>query len=332
MRYRKLGLTGMSVSEIGFGTWGLGGTAYGPVNDAQSIRSLRLALEKGVNFYDTADLYGDGHAEHVLAEAFAGQRDAVLIATKGGTLPHSTFYMPQNFSEAHIRQALDKSLRRLRTDYVDLYLLHSPKLEDIRGNVELFDTLASFQEEGKIRTWGVSARSPRDAMTAIAELGAPVVEVNFNIIDHRCLDSGLFELALKTGTGVVALTPLAFGYLSGRLTGQEDFAGIDHRANWPREQLKRWANAPGLFSFLYQDGRRTPTQAALRFCLEYQAVSTVIPGMMSESEVLEDVAASDGTPPFSPEEMEQVLRTYRENEAKLYDTTFVKVQNEDAQS
>lgn len=128
MRYRRLGRSGLLVSEVGFGTWGLGGTSYGPVDDEESRRALELAFDRGVTFYDTSDLYGDGHSEEVLGQVFADRRGQVQIATKVGTLPHSGFYMPQDFSAARIVAGVEASLRRLRTDYLDLYQLHSPQM------------------------------------------------------------------------------------------------------------------------------------------------------------------------------------------------------------
>lgn len=329
MKYRTLGATGLRVSEIGFGTWGIGGTSYGPTDDDLSRSCLRMALEKGVNFFDTADLYGDGRAEELLGEVFANVRDQVIITTKGGTLPHTTFNMPQDFSRNHMEKALTASLKRLRTDYVDIYLLHSPELEDLRGNEELFRILEEFKSRGLIRHFGLSARSPMDAIAGIQEFGFQIVEVNFNIIDLRAIDSGLFDLARERNVGIIGRTPLAFGYLSGTLTGSEKLSPLDHRANWPKSQLERWATAPDKFSFLYDDGRRTPTQSALRFCLEFSEISTVIPGMMRVAEVEEDLAASEDISPLSQEELEKTISVYRACEDEFYDKNFKKVKDDE---
>lgn len=309
MKYRNLGLNGMSVSEIGFGSWGIGGNSYGDVDDAESERALIAAFDKGVNFYDTSNIYGSGHSEELLGKVFEKRRDRILIATKGGTLPHSGFHMPQNFSVKHLRGALTESLKRLRTDYVDLYQMHSPELKDIE-NPELKPFLEGLKKEGLIRQYGISVRSPADGIAAIEKYKYPVVQVNFNMIDQRALDNGLFELAKKNGTGIINRTPLVFGYLSGKLTGDEKFKGIDHRANWPKEQLHKWAESPNLFKFLYENKPRTAVQAALLFCLSFDAVSTVIPGMMNVKEVMENTGASS-MPPLSPEEKEKVLEIYK---------------------
>jgi aryl-alcohol dehydrogenase-like predicted oxidoreductase len=291
MRYRQLGSTGITVSEIGFGAWGLGGDAYGPVDDEISGRALRQALDAGVTFYDTADLYGGGHSEAVLGSTFRDCRDKIVIATKVGTLPHTGFYMPQDFSAEHIRQSVEASLRRLQTEYIDLYQLHSPQLAQPNWD-EILATLASLRQAGKIRAYGLSARSPADAKTAVEQFGFGVVQVNFNLIDQRAIETGLLALCRQRQVGVIARTPLAFGFLSGQLTGEETFPGRDHRNNWPREQLRRWAEAGRLFASLNDGLPRTRVQLALQFCLSDASVAAVIPGMLTPDEVRENMAVA----------------------------------------
>ncbi len=309
MRYRPLGTTGLSVSEIGFGTWGLGGVAYGPVEDAESRAALEYAFERGVNFYDTSDLYGDdGHAERLLGEVFRSRRDRVVIATKGGMLPHTTFVMPQDFSRAHLTRALDASLKRLGSDYVDIYQLHSPPI-DLPNWDEIAQTLAAMRASGKVRAAAISTRSPADAAIAIERLGYTVIEVNFNMIDQRAVTGGLFATCVERGIGVIARTPLCFGYLSGTLTGEETFAPGDHRNNWPREQLRRWAQSPALFAPLVAGRGRTISQLALQYCLSEPAVSTVIPGMLTTAQARENIAAAE-LPPLSPEDGDAIRQIY----------------------
>lgn len=325
MKYRKLGNTELIASEIGFGTWGIGGKAYGQVDDDESRRALEVAFEKGVTLYDTADLYGDGHAEELLGEVFSKIREKIVIVSKGGTLPHTTFYMPQDFSSSYVTKALERSLKRLRTDYIDLYLLHSPTLEDIRSHPDLLPTLEALRSEGKLRMYGISARTPADAMIAITEFGFQVVEVNFNMIDHRAVELGLFARVEKESLGLIVRTPLTFGYLTGALKGSETFESTDHRKNWPKDQLSRWAQAPKLFSFLSEGNHRTPAQAALRFCLDFKAVSTVIPGMMNVREVAEDTAVSE-MPSLTEQEMAQIVEIYKNHD--FYDRSFQKVKSD----
>ena len=318
MKYRRLGNTGITVSEIGFGTWGLGGDSYGPADDAVSRQALRLALDLGITFYDTSDLYGKGHSEEILGETLSDCRDRVIIATKVGTLPHTGFHMPQDFSAAHIKTGVEASLRRLGTDYIDLYQLHSPPL-DLPNWDETISTLELLKQEGKIRAFGISARSPGDTKTAVEQFGFGVVQVNFNLIDHRAIDEGLFEVCRQKNVGVIVRTPLSFGFLSGELTGDEEFQGRDHRANWPREQLRRWANAPQLFMPLNEGKERTLVQLALKFCLSEACVSTVIPGMMTYEEVKENAAAAD-LPLLTQRELETIRSIYRSH--IFYDPTI----------
>ncbi|HVY68706.1 MAG TPA: aldo/keto reductase [Verrucomicrobiae bacterium] len=308
MNYRPLGVTGIKVSEIGFGSWGLGGEAYGPTDDAVSEQALNTAFDEGINFYDTADLYGAGHSEELIGRIFKGRRDKVVIATKGGTLPHTGFHMPQDFSPRHLRQALENSLRRLQTDYVDLYQLHSPSVEAL-SNGAAIATLEKLRDAGKIRSFGVSARSPRDAMELLWQFQLDVVQVNYNLIDQRAHDDGLLALARKKSAGIIARTPLCFGYLTGKMSGTETLARRDHRANWPVEQLRRWAESPGLFAPLYTARRITPAQFALRFCLQPSVVATTIPGLITPEQVLENVKAVN-LPPITPEEMEIIRDLY----------------------
>ncbi|HHT9135725.1 MAG TPA: aldo/keto reductase [Candidatus Wunengus sp. YC60] len=318
MKYRKLGNTGIEVSEIGFGTWGLGGNSYGTVDDNVSKAALRFAFDSGITFYDTSDLYGNGHSEEVLGDALHDVRDKIIISTKVGLLPHTGFDMPCDFSPAYIRQGLDASLRRLRSDYIDIYLLHSPTIGMLREDSAIVATLQDLKEAGKIRAYGISARSPDDCLASIQEFDFKIVQVNFNMIDQRAIENGLFDLAFEKKIGVIARTPLCFGYLTGKLHGNEVFEGIDHRANWPVEQLQRWAKAPDLFSFLNQGRNRTPTQLALRFCLDHKSASTVIPGMMNCNEVRENILASS-LEALNAEEVARVKLIYESN--LFYDKT-----------
>lgn len=316
MKYRNLGDTGIIVSEVGFGTWGLGGDAYGQTDDAESKRALNAAFDSGINFYDTADFYGNGHSEDLLGEVFCKNREKVIITTKGGMLPHKTFEMIQDFSSEHINRALTRSLQRLKTDYVDIYLLHSPKIQDLE-NYALLETLDEMKKSGLVRAYGISARTPAEALCAVQKYGFKIVEINFNLIDQRAKDDGLFELAKKQALGLIIRTPLTFGFLTGKLRGDEKFENTDHRSNWPKSQLKRWAEAHQMFSFLFKDNR-TPVQAALRFCLDHEVVSTVIPGMMNTKEVAENVSASE-LARLAVSEMNQIELIYREND--FYDKT-----------
>ena len=294
MRYRLLGRTGLRVSEIGFGAWGVGGdaggaVAYGPADRAESLRALGAALDRGINFYDTSDFYGHGRSEELIGEAFAGRRGDVLIASKAGLLEDGT---KTDFSVAHLRRALEASLRRLRTDYVDLYQLHSPPPEAL--NDEVISVLELLKQTGKIRAYGLSARSPEEGKAALERFGFPALQVNFNLIDGRAVYCGLFELAGRENAGIVARTPLSFGFLTGRYEAGGDFHELDHRRRWSLEQRALWAEAPALFGKMVEKTpHQTAAQFALRYCLSHACVSTAIPGMLNPAQVEENAAAGD---------------------------------------
>jgi aryl-alcohol dehydrogenase-like predicted oxidoreductase len=308
MKNRLLGDTGLRVSEIGFGTWGVGGDnggalAYGPTRDETSRTALRAACDLGVNFFDTADLYGFGHSEELLGEFPPSRRDSVVIATKGGFVDAAK----QDFSPAHLRRALEASLRRLRSDYVDLYQLHSPAIATLREQPEIVELMSELRAAGKIRAWGFSARSPDEAYQAIEEFHAPCVQVNFNLTDQRAVTNGLFDLCRQRCVGVIVRTPLCFGFLTGKYPGEGSFAATDHRSRWPAEQLQRWREANDVFGFLFAaNPSDTPAQLALRFCLSFPAVSTTVPGMLTEAHVRENVSSSDRAA-LPPEQLQRAM-------------------------
>jgi aryl-alcohol dehydrogenase-like predicted oxidoreductase len=315
MKYRELGVTGLKVSEIGFGAWGIGGVqggavSYGPTDDGESRRALQRAHELGITFYDTSDLYGFGHSEELIGEALEGKRHDIVIATKVGMLGP---YGPQDFSPAHIRRAIRASLRRLRTDYVDLYQLHNPPLELLEnpdGVIEVFEDLKS---EGSIRAYGVSLRSPSDALVAVQRAQFKSLQVNFNMLDQRILQNGLFARCRDASVGIICRTPLCFGFLTGKYAAAHHFSADDHRSKWSGDQISLWANAWSVFGqALREQLGATPAQLALRFCLSYPEVTTTIPGMKKAQQVEENALSSD-LAPFSEQVLQQCEAIYRRN-------------------
>ncbi|MFH1968892.1 MAG: aldo/keto reductase [Verrucomicrobiota bacterium] len=299
MNYRPLGSTGFKVSEIGFGAWGLGGDqggarAYGPTDDRESIAALQRALDLGITLFDTSDFYGFGHSEFVIGQAFKGRREKAILASKVGFLDATGL---QDFSPAHIRQSLDGTLQRLGTDFLDIYQLHSPAIETLERNPEALETMKRFKQEGHIRSYGVSVRSPDDGLRLLRYCPVDCIQVNFNLTDQRALHNGLFDLCSEMGVGVIVRTPLCFGFLTGQYADKNKLAESDHRRKWPQEQIKLWHKASALFRKSVMDPPgQTPAQAALRFCLSYAAVSSVIPGMLTVSQVEENAVASDWGP------------------------------------
>lgn len=314
MKYRELGNSGITVSEIGFGAWGIGGSAgghaaYGITDDTVSIQALHAALDAGITLYDTSDLYGMGHSELLIGRAFQQRRDQVVIATKGGMVNPAG---EQDFSPAYLRGALERSLSRLASDYVDLYQLHSPPPEELEQIAGLAHFLEALVKEGKARVAGVSARSPQEALLLVERHGFRSVQVNLNLLDWRAIDCGLLERCRALGVGVIARTPLCFGFLTGRYSCDDVSDPHDHRARWPREQLERWIAAAASYgAVINSGGEQTSGQKALRFCLSFDAVSAVIPGMLTAEQVQENVLASS-LGGLTPGELLQVERIYRE--------------------
>lgn len=314
MKYRNLGNSGLVVSEIGFGAWGIGGltrgaTSYGSVSDSESRKALKLAYDNGITFYDTAGVYGYGHSEELIGETLRSVRKNIVIATKVGFSDHNK---PQDFSSKNIRRSLEESLIRLKTEYIDLYQLHSPAIEIVRENEKIIETLRSLKREGKILAFGISVKTPADSITASNELGFECVQVNFNMIDQRIIENGFLGTALDRGIGVIARTPLCFGFLTGKYSNIK-FDSRDHRSSWPVEQLDLWSGAPKLFAHINKDKDRNLAQLALQFCLSSAAVSTVIPGMITRNDVIENIKTSN-LPALSPEELKEIERIYGKNQ------------------
>lgn len=314
MHYRELGTTGITISEIGFGAWGIGGVvadsrAYGPTDDTVSIKALQTAFDQGITFYDTAALYGYGHSEELIGAAFKGIRQKVVISTKVG---YKNFSGERDYSPEYIRSSLEASLKRLQTDYVDVYQLHDPPL-DLLENEAILATLNSLKQEGKIRVVGLSTKSPAESLQAVEKFGIKSVQVNFSLVDQRAEEIGLFAACQAQGAGIIARTPLCFGFLTGKYGAGDDYADGDHRKIWKPEQIDCWAQAYRLFtSFLTEAEKQTNAQIALRYVLSFEAVSTTIPGMMTDEHVFENVAAS-GFGPFPTDVVARFGSIYREN-------------------
>ncbi|MFO1084483.1 MAG: aldo/keto reductase [Reyranellaceae bacterium] len=294
MNYRALGRTGIVVSEIGFGAWGIGGrtvaeTSYGDTDDLTSLAALARARECGITFFDTSAAYGDGHSEELIGDAFHACRSDVVLATKAG---YDSWNRPPDFSPEAIVASTERSLRRLRTDYVDLLLLHNPPSDILRSG-EIREVFARLLDSGKILAWGASTKSPGDALTALRSTDIPVIQANFNMMDVRALTGGLFEALEGLGTGFIARTPLCFGFLSGTIRHDTNFPPGDHRLGWSPAQLANWIDgARDLLDVIGAEPGTSGVQAALRFCLSFREVSSTIPGILTPAEADQDAAAS----------------------------------------
>lgn len=313
MKYRALGSTGLTVSAIGFGGWGIGGltagaTSYGETDDAVSRRALERAFECGITLFDTSPAYGDGRSERLIGEVFKGRREKVVIASKAG---YRSWTAAPDFSPAALRASVEGSLARLATDYVDLLQLHNAPAALLRAERAIVAALEDLRHAGKIRAWGVSAKSPEDGAAAIRDAGAGVVQANLNMLDVRAITSGLVDAARAADAALIARTPLCFGFLSGAASA---LAPGDHRAAWPPRQIARWREgAEMMFTQAAPAAPHEHADTALRFCLSVPCVASVIPGILTPAEAERNAAAGD-LPPLPPAQYEAVLELNRAHE------------------
>jgi aryl-alcohol dehydrogenase-like predicted oxidoreductase len=296
MLYRSLGDTGLKVSEIGFGAWGIGGstpgaTSYGSTSDKVSLRALEVAFDQGINFFDTSNVYGYGHSEALIGRAFTGHRPDVIIATKAG---FTKYGCPPDFSGAAIVKSVEDSLRRLKTSYIDILQLHNPDPLSTLGDGDLHNHLLKLLESGKVRSLGVSVKNPKEIVRFAENKIFGLIQANLNLLDVRVVETGMMNICEQKKIGFVARTPLAFGFLTGKLSENESFARDDHRSSWPREQRNLWAQGgQKMLKICSEQSGCSLESAALRFCLSFPWVSTVIPGMLTEEEVLQNCSVSN---------------------------------------
>lgn len=299
MRYRRLGRTEIQVSEVGFGAWAIGGSkhghSYGPTDNAESLKAIARALEIGCTFFDTADIYGHGLSEKLLGQALQKRRQECVIATKvGNDFSHGP--VRKNFDPDYIRAAVDKSLSRLRTDYIDLYQLHNPPLMMLQRG-EHYAVLDELKQAGKIRYYGVSVHDAYEGTMAIHTGKPDVIQVVYNLLRPEASEE-LFPLAQEEDVGLIIREPLASGILTGKYTADAIFLESDIRASWPREYLLMQVQLAEKLRLLVQEGQRTLAQAALRFILDETAVGVVVPGIKTVAQAEENFHSSD-VPPLS---------------------------------
>ena len=315
MQYRELGRTGWKVSTISFGAWAIGGT-WGDVDDKESMAALHRALDLGVNFFDTADVYGDGRSERLLARLRRDRSEQFFIATKAGRRldPHvATGYNRQNLTSF-----IERSLNNLRTDTIDLLQLHCPPSE-VYYMPEVFGVLDDLVTAGKLRFYGVSVEKVEEALKAIEYPNVQTVQIIFNIFRQRPAEL-FFRESERRRVGILARVPLSSGLLTGKFSAKSKFAPDDHRYfNRHGEAFDRGETFSGLD---YETGLRaveslrpivpagqTMAQLALRWILMFPAVTCAIPGAKRPAQVEENVAAADLSP-VSGETMSQIRHIY----------------------
>jgi aryl-alcohol dehydrogenase-like predicted oxidoreductase len=318
MDYRELGRTGWRVASVSFGAWAIGGQ-WGAVQDRESLAALRRAVDRGVNFFDTADVYGDGRSERLLAQLKRERREEIIIATKAGRRlnPHTA----DGYTAQNLTAFVERSLKNLGTETLDLLQLHCPPTE-VYYRPEVFDALDGLVTQGKLRHYGVSVEKVEEALKAIEYPNVQTVQIIFNLFRQRPAEL-FFAEAQKRRVGILARVPLASGMLTGKLTHQSRFASDDHRSyNRHGEAFDRGETFSGVD---YETGLKaveelraivpegmTLAQFALRWILMFDAVTCVIPGAKRPDQVDENVRAAD-LPPLPASSMEAISHLYNKS-------------------
>ena len=316
MKYRTLGRTGWQISEIGFGSWGIGGDAWGSTNDQASEAALHKAIDLGVNFIDTADVYGDGHSEQLIAQVRKSRSEQLIIATKAGRRlnPHTA----AGYNRQNLTSFVERSLRNLETEALDLLQLHCPPSE-VYDMPEVFGILDDLVQQGKVRFYGVSVERVDEALKSITYPNVQSVQIIFNMFRLKPAEQ-FFAAARQHQVGILARVPLASGLLTGKLRRDTHFAENDHR-NFNRhgEAFDQGETFSGVD---YETGLQaveelrglvppgaTLAQFALRWILMFPEVTTTIPGAKNPQQAQENVQAAS-LPPPSEEAMQRVQEVY----------------------
>ena len=315
MQYKPLGRTGWNVSTISFGAWAIGGT-WGDVDDAESMGALHAALDAGVNFFDTADVYGDGRSERLIARLRRERSEPFYVATKAGRRlnPHGA----EGYNRENLRAFVERSLTNLNVEALDLLQLHCPPTP-VYYMPEVFGVLDGLQQEGKLRHYGVSVEKVEEALKAIEFPGVQSVQIIYNILRQRPADL-LFQETQRKGVGILARLPLSSGLLSGNMTAQTTFQADDHRLfNRNGEAFDKGETFSGLD---YAKGLEavealrpivpagmSMAQFALRWISMHPAVTCAIPGGKRAAQVADNVSAAD-LPALTDAQMAAVQTVY----------------------
>ncbi len=320
VKHRRLGNTDLVVSEVGFGVWTVSTNWWGKIDEDQAIRLLTNAFDLGINFFDTADTYGTGYGEEILAKALKQQRHEMVIGTKFGY----DFYAnvdreghqerPQNFTPEFIRYACEQSLRRLDTDYIDLYQLHNPRMDTIEDD-EVFDTLDELVKEGKLRYYGVALGPDigwfEEGEASMKERNILAMQIIYSILEQDPARR-FFPVAEAERTGLITRVPHASGMLDGTYTKDTVFEASDHRSHRRQEWLNKSLEKIAHLDFLTDGLSSTIGQIAIQFALSGSNVASVLPNITNQAQLREFVAASE-TEPVPGEFLDRVQELYDEN-------------------
>ena len=316
MKKRVLGKTGWKVSEISLGTWQLGGRWGSPFNEQEARATVRAAIDKGVNFIDTADVYSDGKSENMTARVVKEYGDRIYVATKCGRRlkPHVT----EGYNDKNIRRFVTDSLKNMQVDTIDLIQLHCPTTE-VYYNPEVFETLDSLVHEGKLRFYGVSVEKVEEALKAIEYPGVASVQIIFNMFRQRPAEL-FFKEAKRRNVGIIVRVPLASGLLAGKFSRATRFDKKDHR--FFNREGKFFDRGETFSGVDYEKGLNAVEELkkvfpkdlalwALRWVLMFEEVSVVIPGA-SRRELAEANIRASELPPLSDAQMKRVREIYEE--------------------
>jgi len=297
MKFRILGKTNLKVSEIGFGCMALGNEAYGSITKSQAIKAIQRALELGCNFFDTADNYGKGQSEKILAEALGKERKNVIIATKCGRDFYCSEKRKRNFTPEYIRFALEKSRERLKLDTIPLFQLHGPEVHVIQDG-GVFEGMEEMVEKGLIRYYGISVNNCEEALLAMNSsqennYNLSTIQVIYNILDKTPVEK-VFPLAQANNIGIIVREPLCRGFLTGKYSSNSDFS-----KNAVQKLLKFCnlgeilKNVEQIKNILETSDSQMLAQLSLKFILANNSVSTVIPGIKNLGQTSTDLVVSD---------------------------------------
>lgn len=323
MRYRTIAGTDVRVSEVGFGVWTVSAGWWGDYPDEQAVRLLRHASDRGITFFDTADAYGNGRGETLLAQAFPGaERDRIVIGTKFGYDWQSLIGKPRDghqegpqcWEPDFLQRALDGSLTRLGTDHIDLWQLHNPRLTDLQRD-DLWTVIGRARREGKVRAVGVALGPAigwlEEGLYALSGRPVDAVQMIYNALE---LDPGraLIAAARHNGRSLLVRVPHSSGMLEGRYTEDTVFPENDHRRHRPRAWLTNGLKKIEQLRFLTEDGQRTIGQAALRFVLRGPEVASALPNIYEAEQIDEFVGASD-CPDITDDEAAHIEALFENN-------------------
>ena len=319
MKYRRLPRTDLDLSEIGFGLWTVSTGWWGKIDEPDGIRLLQEAVEQGVTFFDTADTYGKGYGEEILAKALPNRRHDIVVATKFGydfyndtpRIGHQE--RPQKFEPQFIRYACEQSLKRLRTDYIDLYQLHNPRLDTIEKD-EVFETLDELVQEGKIRYYA-AALGPdigwfEEGEASMRHRKISAMQIIYSILEQEPAKS-FFPIAAEEEVGLISRVPHASEVLTNKYDKPPEFDPSDHRSLRKKEWLEQALKKANAVKFLSEDTGRTLAQSAIRFCLAQPSIVSVLPNLTSIDELTE-YAGSAEVASITGEELEKLDELWRE--------------------